>query len=131
MLIKNFRLQLLLRVLLICATAVVLVVVVVYFNWYVTSLCLGLFMVAQIAGLTNLVEKTNRELSRFLTAIRHQDFTQRFVPDDRNNSFRELNTSFNENEPVVCRPSEALDCFLRTNMDLLVLGDLMIRRPQV
>jgi hypothetical protein len=34
-----------------------------------------------------------------------------------------LNTSFNENEPVVCRPNEALDCFLRTKMDLLVLGN--------
>ena len=40
-----------------------------------------------------------------------------------------LNTSFNENEPVVNTPSEALDCFLRTKMDLLVMGDLMIRRP--
>jgi carbamoyltransferase len=41
-----------------------------------------------------------------------------------------LNTSFNENEPVVCRPSEALDCFLRTDMDLLVLGDHLIRRER-
>jgi len=39
-----------------------------------------------------------------------------------------LNTSFNENEPVVCRPEEALDCFLRTRMDVLVLGDIMIGR---
>ncbi|MFN9073670.1 MAG: carbamoyltransferase [Hyphomonadaceae bacterium] len=39
-----------------------------------------------------------------------------------------LNTSFNENEPVVCRPEEALDCFLRTNMDVLVLGDYFIHR---
>ncbi len=39
-----------------------------------------------------------------------------------------LNTSFNENEPVVCRPEEALDCFLRTKMDVLVLGDVMIER---
>jgi carbamoyltransferase len=39
-----------------------------------------------------------------------------------------LNTSFNENEPVVCKPQEALDCFLRTKMDVLVLGDVMIRR---
>jgi carbamoyltransferase len=39
-----------------------------------------------------------------------------------------LNTSFNENEPVVCRPEEALECFLRTQMDLLVLGDWVIRR---
>jgi len=39
-----------------------------------------------------------------------------------------LNTSFNENEPVVCKPAEALDCFLRTKMDVLVLGDVMIER---
>lgn len=39
-----------------------------------------------------------------------------------------LNTSFNENEPVVCKPEEALDCFLRTTMDVLVLGDWLIRR---
>jgi carbamoyltransferase len=39
-----------------------------------------------------------------------------------------LNTSFNENEPVVCRPEEAIDCFLRTKMDVLVLGDTFIER---
>jgi carbamoyltransferase len=39
-----------------------------------------------------------------------------------------LNTSFNENEPVVCRPEEALHCFLRTKMDMLVLGNHIIRR---
>jgi carbamoyltransferase len=39
-----------------------------------------------------------------------------------------LNTSFNENEPVVCYPEEALDCFLRTKMDVLVLGDFYLER---
>jgi carbamoyltransferase len=39
-----------------------------------------------------------------------------------------LNTSFNENEPVVCRPEEALECFLRTRMDLLVLGNFLVSR---
>lgn len=39
-----------------------------------------------------------------------------------------LNTSFNETEPVVCRPEEALDCFLRTNMDVLVLGNYYLTR---
>jgi carbamoyltransferase len=39
-----------------------------------------------------------------------------------------LNTSFNENEPVVCTPQEALDCFLRTSMDVLVLGNVMLLR---
>ena len=39
-----------------------------------------------------------------------------------------LNTSFNENEPVVCTPQQALDCFLRTNMDSLCLGEIVISR---
>jgi carbamoyltransferase len=42
-----------------------------------------------------------------------------------------LNTSFNENEPVVCRPTEALDCFLRTKMDVLVIGDYFIERQEL
>jgi carbamoyltransferase len=40
-----------------------------------------------------------------------------------------LNTSFNENEPIVCLPQEALDCFLRTKMDVLVLGNYLIKKP--
>lgn len=39
-----------------------------------------------------------------------------------------LNTSFNENEPVVCRPEDALNCFLRTRMDVLVMGGWMLTR---
>jgi carbamoyltransferase len=42
-----------------------------------------------------------------------------------------LNTSFNENEPVVCKPSEALDCFLRTKMDVLVMEDWYISRSSL
>ena len=41
-----------------------------------------------------------------------------------------LNTSFNENEPIVCKPEEALSCFLRTSMDVLVLGQHYITRHQ-
>lgn len=39
-----------------------------------------------------------------------------------------LNTSFNDNEPIVCCPEEAIDCFQRTQMDALVLGDFLITR---
>lgn len=39
-----------------------------------------------------------------------------------------LNTSFNENEPVVCTPEEALNCFLRTNMDVLAIGNWIVKR---
>jgi carbamoyltransferase len=39
-----------------------------------------------------------------------------------------LNTSFNEDEPIVCSPDEALNCFQRTRMDLLFLGHYMVQR---
>jgi carbamoyltransferase len=41
-----------------------------------------------------------------------------------------LNTSFNENEPVVNTPAEALDCFLRTNMDVLVMGPWVLYKSE-
>jgi carbamoyltransferase len=41
-----------------------------------------------------------------------------------------LNTSFNDNEPIVCRPEEAIECFLRTKMDVLVLGNILVRKPE-
>jgi carbamoyltransferase len=39
-----------------------------------------------------------------------------------------LNTSFNENEPIVCTPRHAIDCFLKTRMDVLYLGNNVVRR---
>jgi carbamoyltransferase len=39
-----------------------------------------------------------------------------------------LNTSFNENEPIVLTPGEALDCFLRTDMDVLVMGSHVLEK---
>jgi len=39
-----------------------------------------------------------------------------------------LNTSFNENEPIVCTPRHALDCFLKTKMDVLYMGNYAVRR---
>ena len=39
-----------------------------------------------------------------------------------------LNTSFNENEPIVCTPRNAIDCFLKTKMDVLYLENCCIRR---
>jgi len=40
-----------------------------------------------------------------------------------------LNTSLNENEPIVCTPQEALSCFLRTRIDVMVLGPFYLERP--
>ena len=41
-----------------------------------------------------------------------------------------LNTSFNENEPIVCAPEEAIDCFQRTKMDVLAIGPFVARKPE-
>ncbi|HEY0406208.1 MAG TPA: carbamoyltransferase C-terminal domain-containing protein [Pyrinomonadaceae bacterium] len=42
-----------------------------------------------------------------------------------------LNTSFNENEPIVCTPRHAIDCFMKTRMDVLYLGNYAVRRRSV
>jgi carbamoyltransferase len=39
-----------------------------------------------------------------------------------------LNTSFNDNEPIVCRPEEALHCFERTQMDVLTIGNFVLEK---
>jgi carbamoyltransferase len=79
-----------------------------------------------------------------IPAVTHVDGTGRLQTVDKEVSpryyalidrFREktgvpilLNTSFNENEPIVNTPAEALDCFLRTNMDMLVLENCIVER---
>jgi len=41
-----------------------------------------------------------------------------------------LNTSFNENERIVCRPDEAIDCFKRTRLDVLALGPFLALKSE-
>jgi carbamoyltransferase len=41
-----------------------------------------------------------------------------------------LNTSFNENEPIVCNPEGAIDCFKRTRMDVLAIGPYLILKTE-
>ena len=88
------------------------------------------------------VFKIKPEKHAEIPAVTHVDGTGRLQTvskDDKYysliDSFRQktgtpilLNTSFNENEPIVNTPEEALDCFLRTNMDVLVLENCIIER---
>ena len=80
-----------------------------------------------------------------IPAVVHVDGSARIqtVDQDSNPRFRKLllaferktsipvllNTSFNVNEPIVCTPEDAVACFLRTDVDWLVLGSLLARRP--
>jgi carbamoyltransferase len=67
--------------------------------------------------LQTVSQKTNPTYHRLITAFRELTGVPIL-----------LNTSFNENEPVVCEPNEALECFLRTRMDVLVMGEMFIKR---
>ena len=84
------------------------------------------------------VYKIRREKRAQLAAVNHVDDTGRLqsVSLEQNPLYYELirafeqktgipvvlNTSFNENEPIVCEPAEAVDCFKRTRMDVLAIG---------
>lgn len=92
----------------------------------------------------NLVFPVLPEKKERIPAVTHVDGTARIhtVTEKTNASYARLirefekltgvpmllNTSFNENEPIVCLPREALECFLRTQMDVLVLGPYFIEK---
>ena len=85
-----------------------------------------------------------KEKHSTIPAVTHVDGTGRLQSVNRNisprfyrliSSFQRksgvpmiLNTSFNENEPIVNKPEEALDCFLRTKMDMLVMENIIVER---
>jgi len=90
--------------------------------------------------------KIRPERRNDVPAVTHADGTGRLQTVDRDQNplywkllsrFEKLtgvpiliNTSFNENEPIVTLPSHAIDCFLRTNMDALVIGSFALRKSE-
>jgi carbamoyltransferase len=81
-----------------------------------------------------------------IPAVTHQDGTGRLQTVERDanplywrliDRFRSytgvpvlINTSFNENEPIVNTPLQALDCFLRTQMDVLAVGGFVLLKSE-
>jgi carbamoyltransferase len=90
------------------------------------------------------VYKIRPEWRERLVAVNHVDNTGRLqtVARDENPLYYDLirsferrtgipvilNTSFNENEPIVCRPEEAIDCYKRTRMDVLAIGPFVCKK---
>jgi carbamoyltransferase len=90
------------------------------------------------------VYKIRPEWRKRLSAVNHVDDTGRLqtVAREENPLYYDLikkfesktgipvvlNTSFNENEPIVCQPFEAIECFLRTKMDVLVIGSFFCKK---
>jgi carbamoyltransferase len=92
------------------------------------------------------VYKVRPEKRKSLGAVNHVDDTGRLqtVTREENPLYYDLiktfskktgipvilNTSFNENEPIVCTPEQAIDCFQRTKMDVLAIGPLIARKTE-
>jgi carbamoyltransferase len=90
--------------------------------------------------------KIKPELREQIPAVTHGDGTGRLQTVEREinerywkliHKFEErtgvpvlLNTSFNENEPIVQTPAQAIDCFLRTQMDVLAIGSFLLRKDE-
>ena len=101
----------------------------------------------EITGDVPFMEKVypiKKEKQAIIPAVTHVDGSGRLQTVDKNISpryyalieaFRKktgipilVNTSFNENEPIVNHPAEALDCFLRTHMDMLAMENILVTR---
>ncbi|TVQ14590.1 MAG: ATP-binding protein [Bacteroidetes bacterium] len=93
---KNFRLNIVLRVLLIVASAVILISIVKRQEFIISSIILAALTIFQIVSLVNYVERTNKRLTTFLESIRHSDFVSSFSDQGLGKSFDELNNAFNE-----------------------------------
>jgi carbamoyltransferase len=90
------------------------------------------------------VYKVRPEMQAVIPAVTHVDGTGRLQTVSRDHApeywqlieaFRQrsgvpvvLNTSFNDNEPIVCSPDDAVDCYERTRMDALALGSCLVSR---
>ncbi len=96
MIYKNFRLNIIFRVLLICATIYGFFYLLLETRLFATTIIIGLIAVYEIYALIRYAEKTNRNLSRFLQAIRYADFSQSFSGTGLGASFEELNRAFGE-----------------------------------
>jgi two-component system nitrogen regulation sensor histidine kinase NtrY len=96
MFFKNFRFQIVLRVLLICATLYLFFHLLFNSTMYVTIIFLLLIVIYQIVALIRYAESTSRQLSRFLQSIRHADFSQSFTAGKLGSSFSELSQSFSD-----------------------------------
>lgn len=93
---KNFRFQCILRVILLGLTMYGFFYVLSQTHLYVTSVILGFIIVFEIISLVQYVEKTNRDLTRFLESVKHADFSQAFTPQGLGTSFDELKAAFKE-----------------------------------
>jgi two-component system nitrogen regulation sensor histidine kinase NtrY len=95
MVFKQFRFNIVLRVLLLTSTCLALFITLNSTFTFTPILVAGL-IIYQVWSLIRYVDRTNRELASFLESIRYSEFTRSFQISDKSSSFNELNTAFND-----------------------------------
>ena len=96
MIYKHFRFSCTIRILLLAATMFFFFYLIFRTSLYAVTFITGLFILIQIVSLILYVEKTNRDLRRFLEAIKFEDFSQTFTISGLGTSFSELKQAFND-----------------------------------
>ncbi|MBL6446240.1 GHKL domain-containing protein [Fulvivirga sp. 29W222] len=93
--LKNFRFNIIIRVMIISALALILAFVLVKTKWLFTPLVIGILLVSAVINLIYYVEKTNSDLTQFLISIKQGSFTNSFKGSKGSNQER-LSQAFNE-----------------------------------
>ncbi len=93
---RFFRINCFVRIIALSATILLLVYLLKETTLYATSLVAAIAVVLQVASMIHYIEKTNRDLARFLTSIKYSDFSQSFAGRQRGSSFEHLNAAFDE-----------------------------------
>lgn len=93
---RRYRVQITVRVLLIVGSSLLLAYVIGWTRLYVASVAIAILIVYQIAGLIRYGERTARDLTRFLEAIRFSDFSTGFISGGRGPLFDRLRLAFDE-----------------------------------
>jgi nitrogen fixation/metabolism regulation signal transduction histidine kinase len=91
---KQFSLNIILRVLVLCVTIFLLFYLLFNSNLYATTVILFLLLILQVYLLINFVSKTNKDITRFFDSIKYSDFSQTFSSNVKGASFEDLSNSF-------------------------------------
>ncbi len=96
MVYKNFRINSLIRIILLTISIFVFVYTLLQYSFHITPVLLGFLILIQIVLLFKYVDKVNRDLTTFLESIRFSEFSLTFQTRGLGRSFDELNRAFND-----------------------------------
>ena len=94
---SNFRISVIIRVILLFVSTYLFIHLLGYESKYVSPIIIGVLIIVQLVDLFRYLETTNRKLTRFLESIKYSDFSSGFTYDNKlGHTFRDLNKAFNE-----------------------------------